>query len=718
MAHKNIRERLLRQLRRAGKPLSADALLSGLRLKKSERSAALLTLSRMERDGEVEKNKKWKYALSDTAGCVRGRMLSLNKGFGFARLEDRREDCFIPGRYLLDALPGDVVSIRLGAPDSRGLQGAVAKVLEPGPRLYAGRLITDKKGGPAVEPDGGFRYPLPVRRSGTGDARPGDKVRFSVRQNKDGDWTAQVLTIYGSADSARVCADAIIDSRGIPTAFPEEVLEEAARLRDAGISREELATREDLRDWTIFTIDGEDAKDLDDAVSLEVLADGWRLGVHIADVSHYVQAQTALDKEAFTRGTSVYFADRVIPMLPEALSNGACSLNAGEDKLTLSAILTLSSDGECRGLRLVKSVIRSRVRGVYSEVNALLAGKADEEIQKKYAPVLASLTAMRRLAARLREAAEARGVMDLVSTETRFVLDEQGKPAALLPRTTGEAEGMIEQFMIAANTAVAGLARRKKLPFVYRVHEHPNTEKLAELLDTVRLLGLKAPLQSEELPQSALRDLMEQARETPYARLVSERLLRAMAKAAYSDNPLGHYGLALRDYCHFTSPIRRYPDLAIHRILSDSLTHTPLAELHDRYGGFARAAADESSACEVRAMTAERDCEACYKAEYMLSRLGQEFDGVIVSASDFGLFVELENTVSGLLPLEELPESGLYYDNIASLVDFQGKPRYTIGQVIRVQAAACDVSMGRVSFALPAGEGENTKNQKPVRRRD
>ena len=293
--------------------------------------------------------------------------------------------------------------------------------------------------------------------------------------------------------------------------------------------------------------------------------------------------------------------------------------------------------------------------------------------------------------------------MDLISVETRFVLDGEGRPIELLPRTTGEAEALIEQFMIAANVAVAALARRKHLPFVYRVHEHPDTEKLAALMEAARLLGFKTPLQAEDLPQAALRDLMEQARETPYARLISDRILRAMAKAQYSDNPLGHYGLALKDYCHFTSPIRRYPDLAIHRILSDYLARTPLKELADRYGAFARAAADASSACEIRAMTAERDCEACYKAEYMRAHLGETFEGVIVSLSDFGLFVELPNTVSGLVPVEALPDLELRFDDMASLVDGTGRRRYTIGQALAVKAASCDVSMGRVNF-VPAAD--------------
>ena len=701
--NRDIRERVFRQLSRAAKPLSADALAAALRLKKADKPRLLLALAQMEKSGKIQRNKKGKYLAGSGEKTVRARMLSLNRGFGFARLEGRREDCFIAGRYLLDAQPGDTVAVRLGAPDSRGTQGVVAAVIEPGLRVYAGRLTEDKRKGLLVEADSGFRYPLPVRSCKAEGARPGDKVRFTVKQGKDGDWAAVVRAVYGAADSARVCADAILDSREIPTVFPDAVLEQAAALNAAGISEKELEGREDLRAWPIFTIDGPDAKDLDDAVSLEKRPDGWLLGVHIADVSHYVPMGSPLDEEALRRRTSVYFADRVVPMLPEALSNGACSLNAGEDKLAFSALLTLDADGACRDARLVKSVIRSKVRGVYGEVNALFNGSADDGVRKKYEAVLPILLEMRELAARLRQAAEGRGTMDLISVETRFVLDGEGRPIELLPRTTGEAEALIEQFMIAANVAVAALARRRRLPFVYRVHEHPDTEKLAALMEAARLLGFKTPLQAEELPQAALRDLMEQARETPYARLISDRILRAMAKAQYSDNPLGHYGLALKDYCHFTSPIRRYPDLAIHRILSDYLARTPLKELADRYGAFARQAADASSACEIRAMTAERDCEACYKAEYMRAHLGETFEGIIVSLSDFGLFVELPNTVSGLVPVEALPELELRFDDMASLVDGTGRRRYTIGQALAVKAASCDVSMGRVNF-VPAAD--------------
>lgn len=696
-----LQEQLLRQLRRSSKPLHTDALLNRMRLKRSRRAEALLCLEQLEKTGKIVKTAAGGYRISSgRVHTVTGRLVSLHKGFGFARLEEPEADCFLAGRDLAEALPGDRVSIRLGRPDARGLQGEVVRILEEGDHQYTGRLFIERKNQYAVEADSGFRYPLPVKRSSLGEAKEGDKIRFSVKRGREGDCLAMVRAVYGRSDCAKVCADAILDGRGIPVEFPREVRDRAAALYAAGISAADLESREDLRDWMILTIDGEDSKDLDDAVSLERLANGWLLGVHIADVSHYVRENSPLDEEAQNRGTSVYFADRVVPMLPEELSNGICSLNAGEDKLALSALMTLDESGAFRNLRLVSSVIRSNIRGVYREINDLFEDRAAPDVREKYRPAEEMLQDMRRLADQMRRQAQRRGILDLISVETRFVLDADGHPAQLLPRSTGEAEGMIEQFMIAANVAVARLARERKIPFVYRIHEHPDPEKLDLLRQTAELLQLPVP-RGKEMTREVLQDLLEAAQETPYARLISERILRAMAKARYSATAKGHYGLALADYCHFTSPIRRYPDLAIHRILSSYLAGKSSQQLWERYETFVKESAELSSLYEVRAQTAERDCEACYKAEYMRGFLGEVFQGTIVSATSFGLYVELENTVTGLVRLEALPDPELRYDEIASLVDRHGRPIYTIGQPLTVRVEACEVSTGKIDFGLP-----------------
>ena len=707
-----LKRKILRRLEPEKKGMSSDALASALKIKRADRARFLLTLERMEQQGTLLRGKKGKYTAAG-GDCLRARMMSLSRGFGFARPEEGGDDLFIPGRSLGGALPGDTVLLRVRPGDERGPQGEVLQVVEKGDRLYTGRLVDGEDKRPEVRPDALLRFSLPVHGlAGRGNGKRnkakesdkpvallGDKVRFSVDFDKEGVPFARVVTSYGRADSARICADAIVDAAGIPSVFPVEVREQAERLRDAGIAQGELNGREDLRDWTIFTIDGRDAKDLDDAVSLQRTETGWRLGVHIADVSHYVREKTPLDREAFSRGTSVYFADRVIPMLPEALSNGACSLNAGEDKLAFSAVMELDRNGNLLKTALYKSVIRSCLRGVYSEINALFDGSADEAVTEKYAPVRETLDDMRTLAARLRDAAARRGTMDLISAEPQFTLDDQGHPVDIVARETGESEGMIEQFMIAANVATAAFARRRGLPFVYRVHEQPDPEKLQALGEIARRLGFKSVRLSAQLD---LRGLMEEARETRYARLISDRLLRSMAKAQYSDNPLGHFGLSLADYCHFTSPIRRYPDLCVHRILTDALSGVPKDEMIRRYTSFVREAADQSSRCEVRAMTAERDCEACYMAEYMSGFLGKTFDCVVSSVSSFGIFVELPNAVEGLVRLETLPEEGLRYDEAASLVDSHGRPVYTVGDPVTVRVDAVDVSSGRIDFTPAA----------------
>ena len=586
----------------------------------------------------------------------------------------------------------------LGRPDRRGKQGRITAILQPGSRLYTGQLYEERQR-LFIAPGGGFRYDLPVLRRSAAGIVPGELVRFSIEPARGGDWIAVVESSYGSGDSARVCADALINQHGIPTVFSERALEEATYRAAEPI---DIAGegREDLRNWPIFTIDGEDAKDLDDAVSLKKTAGGWLLGVHIADVSYYVVPGTPLDKEALARGTSVYFADRVIPMLPAQLSNEACSLNAGEDKRAFSALITLDENGTVTDCRLTKSVICSCVRGVYSEVNALFDGTASQAVIEKYRPVVEQLTAMRGLVAHMREVAARRGVMQLASVESRIALNEKGEAVAIVPRAAGEAEGLIEQLMITANTAVAALARREKLPFVYRIHETPNTERLGQLFDLARAKSLPVPLSAEGVSQQQLQTLLTAAGETPYVRLISDLLLRCMAKARYDAEPVGHYGLALADYCHFTSPIRRYPDLMIHRILSRWLRGDTPEQLHRRLDGVVREVAWQSSVEEQRAMMAERACESCYKAEYMRRFLGEEFPGMIVSVTGTGLFVELDNTVCGLVPVEDLPEPLLEYDGFLSLTDTLGRPRYAVGQQVRVRVVACDVPVGRVRFAF------------------
>lgn len=616
----------------------------------------------------------------------RGTVSVVRDGYAFVRLPSG-EDCFVRRRLLGDALPGDEVELAVDERDPRGLSGRVVRIVLPGAHRYLGRLDIDERGFGWVEPESAFAFALPTARSTLSRAASGDKVRFSVRIGAEGTYRAVIEESFGAADCARVCTEAVLSAQEIPTQFEAALLEEAARVAAVPI---DIASegREDLRGLTVMTIDGPDAKDLDDAVSVVREDDGWTLGVHVADVSWYVRAGSLLDAEALRRGTSVYFADRVVPMLPPALSNGACSLHPGEDKRALSVLLHLDERGNCLSARVTRSVIRTSVRGVYDEVNALFDGVADAAVEAKYVPVAALLCNLRAVASQLRENAVARGVLAIDSVELHILLDEAGHAVGIEPRRTGEAEDIIEQCMVMANSAVAALAAAQKLPCVYRVHEQPDADRLERLVDTARAVGLRLPGNVAKLkPRTLLEMLRESAADTPYEPLIAEMSLRAQAKARYDIHPLGHYGLALEDYCHFTSPIRRYPDLCVHRALTDP----------ESVRRCAHTAALQSTKCEIRAASAERTCTACYVAEYMAQFVGDAFNGVVVSVTEFGAFVRLENGAEGLLRVESFGRM-LRYDGVSALVDRRGEPFCYVGQRCAVRLSYADVSSGKLTF--------------------
>lgn len=720
---KHFRNKILKRLSKSRRPVSAQRLASDLRVSPADRPAFLRDVDYLVETGEMVLTKKGYrrgYGAKSTYRPGSGKqptatavVLSLSAGFGFAQLQEDGRDCFIPGRYLSGALPGDEILVRLDERDEKGLSGEVLRIENAHDHTYIGTLLSDiDQNGKfiyLVQADRYFRFLIPVKNRDRMTAEAGDKVRFAVFFKASGELAAKVLTVFGRADSARVCADAIIDDAGMPVEFSAAALRLAEKLAQSDIDEKDLEGREDLRDRLVFTIDGRDAKDLDDAISLWE-EDGIRvLGVHIADVSHYVRAHSPLDKEALERGTSVYFADRVIPMLPPEISNGICSLNPGEVRLALSAFLSYDQQGQCQSFRLAKTVICSRIRGVYSEVNALFSEDVDSQLWDKYNQAADTLQQMRELANQLKQAAVRRGTLDFNSFEASFVLDQEGKPVDIIPRVMGEAEEMIEQFMIAANQQVAALAKQQNLPMVYRIHEHPDEERVAELLELAGRLGMPVAAPKDgRVSLHTLGKLVQQAKEAPYERLISEKLLRSMAKAKYAPLPLGHYGLALKDYCHFTAPIRRYPDLAVHRILSAWLEAGIAAEgsLDKRFGLFATRAAEQSSFCELRAMRAERDCEACYKAEYMASRIGDKYAGVVSGVTENGVYVQLPNTVEGFIPLEELSlrHGNLHYDGTAALVNSGGKRVCTIGDKLEIVVTSAQVSTGRIWFSLQPEE--------------
>lgn len=628
---------------------------------------------------------------------VEATLVSLSKNFGFARPDSGGDDIFIHGSALQGALVGDKIIVGDIRKDDRGPSGRVRRIVEHKPAQTTGTVsITDE--GIELIPDNAIRYNLRMRERDLNGAKNGDKVMASLEQDYRGDWAyASVKKVFGSGRTARVCADAIVEQYGIPHVFPQEVLDEAERVGNEPISDEEYAKRLDLRGEPIFTIDSKDAKDLDDAISVKRTDFGYTLGVHIADVSHYVKEGSAIDEEAINRGTSVYFADRVIPMLPEVLSNGACSLNAGTDKLAFSALIELDKEGHITKYDFKKTIINSKVRGVYSEVNEILDGTASEEILNKYAPVMESLMSAKELADILKANSAARGTMELDSGESKFILDENGICIDIMPRVSGEAEQLIEQMMVTANIAAAKFSLDHKLPFLYRVHGTPDPKRVEELVTLLQLVGV--PCKEIVKPNPETQDfaaILDRVRGLPCETLVSQRLLRTMEKARYSTEETGHFGLALSDYSHYTSPIRRYPDTSIHHVLSAFVEGMPAEEVRRRYAQFCETSATESSRNEIRALIAERDAEDCYMAEYMSQHIGEHFEGTVSGVTMRGVFVRLENSVEGFVSLDAFEGEDFVYDGL--ITQRSPKRELTIGTSLPIIVASAYVATGKVDF--------------------
>lgn len=655
----------------------------------------------LKRKGEIIESKRKKLKLLEKSGKILAKITSESKNFSFAKSLDSKYEVFITKSDLKSALPGDKVIIGKIQKSEKGTKGAVEKIIETGDHIFSGKVVCGIEG-LEIFCDTAVRYNIPILKGYSMGAKAGDKVKVLLSYKaKKGELGAKVIKIYGNADSAKVCSDAIIDLNEIPSTFSDEVLSQAQKIASSTIDKKEFDSRLDLRNELIFTIDGEDSKDLDDAISIKKLPNGWELGVHIADVSHYIKFNTALDKEAFKRGTSIYFADRVIPMFPESISNGICSLNEQEDKLAFSAIIILDKRGGIVDYKFVKSIINSKVRGIYSEINEILNGNAGEHIKQKYNEVKECILEAKELSDILSKNAENRGIIDILSIEPKFLLDENGKCIDVKIRPQGEAERIIENFMVTANIAAATYAKNLNLPFVYRVHEPPEARKIEDLAKSANLLGLKANKIRAGVKSSDLSDLIRQAKETESERIISRQILQTLAKARYDSKPLGHFGLSLEDYCHFTSPIRRYSDVYIHRILgefSQEVQNNSKKDLKNHEKS-AEVCAKEASLCEIRAMKAEREAEKYYMAEYMLQHLNGIFYGVISGANSKGVFIELENGVAGFMDISVCDEYNFEFDGIFSHFDKIKGKRLSIGDKIKVKLISVNIASALINFA-------------------
>ena len=631
------------------------------------------------------------------------KVVKLGKNFAFVMLEDGTSDIFIPGRFTKGAMPGDEVLVeKFEHPRMEGSdEGTILAVLTEKNDLVG--TVRRVEGRLRFVPDDCPAITMPLARDCEGGAKDGDKVAVEIlnRGNRQEDHRVGVAMRFGSSDEAKRCAKALLYAKDIHTRFPDKVRDEAKKFEGAEVSEKDCEGRMDLRALPIFTIDSAETKDIDDAISLTRTSDGgFELGVHIADVSNYVKPGTELDNEAFSRATSVYYADQVVPMLPKALSNGICSLNENELRLAFSCLMRLDKDGNLTDYRFVKSIIRSRVKGVYAEINALLAGTADAEIKAKYADVIDQLPAMKELYGHRARLRKERGCMDIESGEVKLILDENGRCIDVKKRTSGESESMIEEFMLLANQCAAHFARVKQIPFVYRVHEEPNAEKLERLHALLQACGINDHFAKEVPTPKELSAILEGVRGTPYEQIINTGMLRCMSKALYEEKPKGHYGLVLKDYAHFTSPIRRYPDLAIHRIMTDLLKGTEKETMILRYTDFAERASKQSSEREVVAMQIERKAEDCYKAEYARRHLGECYEGTISGVTQRGLFIELDNGVEGFVPASSLTPSGTSLTEGVRLTDPASGKTWSLGDKMMITIVRADVNLGKIDFEV------------------
>lgn len=696
-----FKESILSLMSKSNKVLQLKDLKTGCRVAPAYEPLFMEALEELEQEAQIVQ-KAGGFLTIKAVGLIAATVVRIHKTFGFVRRVEDSIDMFIPGKFLMGAMPGDYVQVKEMPSRTGSPEGQIVKVTKENKSRFTG-VVVEERGVRMIQPDTFTKTPITLIKAQ--DYALGEKIMAEIfsRGSRHSEHKAIAIAGFGQSDKAASCAQSILALYGATPEFPAAVMKEAEAVDKAGIDSEEVAKRVDLRDKLIFTIDSADTKDIDDAISLEVNPrGGWQLGVHIADVSHYVRPGMALDDEAFERGTSIYYADQVLPMLPKQLSNGICSLNPLEDRLAFSCFVDLSPEGELLDYQFKKTVICSKVKGVYAEINEIFKGGKNgvpENLKAKYADSLDTLFEMHGLAKILIANRVKRGAPQLETSESKLIMDENGICVDVQGRKSGESENMIEEFMLMANTAAAKMGKENMTPFVYRIHENPPLEKVDNFKEAMGKLGVTVPHFTDIKPIH-MAEVLESSRGSTMFPVVNRMVLRSMAKAKYSTDPIGHFGLVLADYAHFTSPIRRYPDLCIHRILTDILSGADKKALTKRYAGFAGKTAQHSSDTEGTAMRIERDCEDCYKAEYMSQHIGETFDGVISGTVDYGFYVELPNTVEGLVHVSALPQGDYEFDGMATLNEKLSGKSYRIGQPVRVLCTKADVSGGKVDFSL------------------
>lgn len=678
-------------------PMKLKEIAMLLQIPREQRHELKEVLESLEADGKIYVSKKGKYVKGQPQ-YLKGIFQANLRGFGFV-LREEEEDVFIPEENINGAFQGDEVEFLITkSPEGRRKEGKIVRVVSHGTKKVIGLYEKSKSFG-FVRPDNQrFLKDIYIPAGKEKGAMTGHKVVVELTSygGENMKPEGKVVEIIGHINDPGTDIMSIVMGYDMPVEFPEKVLNQAERV-GKDVSEADMAGRMDLRDWQMVTIDGEDAKDLDDAVSLTKVENGWKLGVHIADVTNYVQEKSALDREALKRGTSVYLADRVIPMLPHKLSNGICSLNAGEDRLALSCIMTVDKKGEIVDHVIAETVIRVDQRMSYTSVAKILEAQ-DAQERERYETLVPMFEQMAEVSGLLRERRKKRGAIDFEFPETKIVLDDQGHPVELKPYERNVATKMIEDFMLAANETVAEEYFWREIPFLYRTHEAPEEDKVKKLSTFINNFGYHIHLGNEIRPKE-IQKLLEKVEGTPQEALISRLALRSMKQARYTPENAGHFGLAAQYYTHFTSPIRRYPDLQIHRIIKENLRGRLGAERLAHYEKILPEVASQSSDMERRAEEAERETVKLKKVEYMQDRIGEEFEGVISGITKWGAYVELPNTIEGLVHVVNMKDDHYEYrEDQYELVGERFHNVYKLGQKVWVRVTGVDRLQRTIDF--------------------
>ncbi|WP_245855916.1 ribonuclease R [Bacillus oleivorans] len=703
----------------AYKPLTVQELEELLQMEDSDSFKELVkTLVHMEEKGYIVRTRTNRYGIPEKMNLLRGKFIAHEKGFGFVTPEEEgMDDIFIPPSELNQAMHGDIVLVRVTHEQSgdNRREGTIVKIIERGIKEVVGTYSDSKHFGFVIPDNKKITTDIFIPKGASAGAVDGHKVVVKITAYPEGRQSAEgeVIQILGHKNDPGVDILSIIHKHGIPTQFPDEVLQQAEEIPDE-ILESDIGNRRDLRDQTIVTIDGADAKDLDDAVTVSKLENGnYKLGVHIADVSHYVKEGSPIDREAFERGTSVYLVDRVIPMIPHRLSNGICSLNPKVNRFTLSCEMEIDSSGHVVKHEIFESVIKTTERMTYADVNKILVDK-DGETRKHYETLIPMFEDMEALAQILRNKRMGRGAIDFDFKEAKVLVDEDGKPTDVVLRERSVAERLIEEFMLAANETIAEHFHWLEVPFMYRIHEDPKEEKLHRFFEFITNFGLVVRGTANSIHPRALQEILEAVAGRPEEMVVSTVMLRSMQQAKYDAESLGHFGLSTDFYTHFTSPIRRYPDLIVHRLIREYLINGKMDDATQaKWGARLDEIAKHASEMERRAVDAERDTDSLKKAEFMLDKIGEEFEGIISSVTNFGMFIELPNTIEGLVHVSDMTDDYYRFDQrqYAMIGERTGKV-YQIGDEITVKVINVDKDEQSIDFEIVGMKRERKRERK------